>query len=679
MKETLKMLARPFSIACLLFIFAAACSDPGSAGSTEANAEKVFINGRIYTADEENSFVSAIAVAGDEIVGVGGDAEMRARAAEGAEIVDLQGRLVLPGLHDAHIHPISAMPVEVCSLENAPTTLADIAAYASDCTSRPGMTEGEWRVVIGWNFAAGNQPGDEYQTIREALDAISTDEPVILRGSDGHHYAVNSVALSRAVNAEGETVGLTKETLATDFAELAPYVGVDETGKPNGRLTEAYALEAIGAGSLLESGLAKSRENPELLMEVTLPRGITSFLDAAADPATLDIYDALLADDEFHARAHLALYFDPGAYADETGDVNYDALLAEAQAIRAKYQDDPLIEADFLKLFADGVMEGDPLSDPPTLPNAAYSDVYLQPIYEWDEETQWVRVTGYVDTESDLCGQTRASIEAGNMPEAAAFKAEHGYHPMQCMRESGVLQHPEDMIIDYVRKGDEAGFTWHIHAIGDRAIKVSLDAIEAARDANGGDNKHILTHLQLVRPEDHERFAANDVYASFTFAWASRDSQYDATVIPFMDRVDGPDGMYNPDGYYYSNAYPAASLQEAGAIVIAGSDAPVDTKDPRPFVNIEAAVSRAIFGLPPLNEAEAISIYDAVDAYTINAAKALKQDRIAGSLETGKKADFIILDRDIFGLAESGEAADISETKVLETWFAGEKVYSSTE
>ncbi|WP_428408810.1 amidohydrolase [Hyphococcus sp.] len=671
------------SFAALLFstLSLAACAERQQSAQLSLEPEdKIFTNGRIYTANENRAFAWGMIVRGDEIIQVLGEDLLGMVIDENSyDVIDLEGRLVLPGLHDAHIHPISAMPVEVCSLENTPSTLAEIAAYASDCTSRPGMTEGEWRVVLAWNFAAGNQPGDEYQTIREALDAVSTEEPVILRGSDGHHYAVNSAALARAKNADGETVGFTKETLATDFADLAPYIGVDETGEPNGRLTEDYALSAIGAGNLLESGLAKARKAPELLMDVTLPRGITSFLDAAARPDTLDIYDSLLASDGFHARAHLALYFDPGDYADESGNVNYDALLAEAQAIRAKYQSEPLIEADFLKLFADGVMEGDPLSDPPTLPNAAFSRNYLQPIYEWDEETQWVRVAGYVDTQSQLCADTRAQIAVGATPDAASFKAAHGYHPLQCLDAGGVLQHPENVIMDYVRKGDEAGFTFHIHAIGDRAIEKSLDAIEAAREANGDDNKHIITHLQLVRPEDHERFDANDIYASFTFAWASRDTQYDATVIPFVDRVDGPNGMYDPQGYYYRNAYPAASLKAANATIIAGSDAPVDTKDPRPFANIEGAVSRAIFGLPPLNEAEAISIFDAVDAYTINAARALKQEHIAGSLEPGKKADFIILDQDIFDLAETGRTSEISDTKVLETWFAGEKVYSSEE
>lgn len=664
--------------AVALLMFGAGCSAKNDAAPNSAglvSAEKIFTNGRVYTANYDRAFVEAFTVSGDNLIAIGSADDLAAFKGPATEVIDLNGRLVLPGLHDAHLHPISAMPVPVCSLENEPSTLEEIAAYASECTAQEGMASGEWLPVLLWNFAAGNQPGEKFQTIRQALDAVSTTQPVILRGSDGHHFAVNSVALARAKNAAGETVGLSAATLATDFAELAPYVGVDETGEPNGKLTEDYALTAIGATGLLDEGIDKARAAPELMMDVTLPRGITSFLDAAADPDTLDIYDALRAADGFHARAHLALYYDPGDFADETGNIDYPTLIDQAKTIRTKYAEDPLIEADFLKLFADGVLEGDPLADPPTLPNAAYSQTYLQPIYAWDDAAQWVTVAGYVDPASDLCVSTRAQIEAGQTPDAAAFKAANGFHPLQCLEAGGVLQHPQSTIMDYVREADAAGFTFHIHAIGDRGVETAIDAIEAARKANGDANKHIITHLQLVRPQDHARFAANDIYASFTFAWATRDTQYDTTVIPFVDRASDDD-IYDADGYYMKNVYPAESIRKAGGTIIAGSDAPVDTKDPRPFVNIEGAVTRSIFGLPPLNDAEAISIFDAVDAYTINAARALKQADIVGSIEPGKKADFIIVDQDIFALAEAGEGDKISETKVLETWFAGKKVYA---
>ncbi|MEZ5918126.1 MAG: amidohydrolase family protein [Parvularculaceae bacterium] len=407
-------------------------------------------------------------------------------------------------------------------------------------------------------------------------------------------------------------------------------------------------------------------------MDVTLPRGITGFLDAAARPATLPVYDALLDQGKFYARARIApiLTQAPIVFLTADGFPRYD----HRGAAPARTMKTAAGQANFLKLFADGVIEGDPLSVPPTLPNAAFSRDYLQPLFEWDEAAHSVKVTGYVDLGSALCTDARAGLAKGEI-DAAAFIAENGFHPAQCIKSNGVLQDPEDVEIGYVKAGDAAGFTFLIHAIGDRAVKTALDAIETARAENGTSTRHTITHLQVVRPENIGRFAPLGIYTSFTFAWAVVDRPYDLSVIPFIDRVDGPGGIYDEDGYYWRNAYPAASLQRAGAVVVAGSDAPVDTRDPRPFVNIEGAVTRSIGDPLPLNTNEAISLFDAVDAYTINAARSTRQDAFSGSIEPGKKADFIIVDQDIFALADAGGADQISETNVLQTWFGGKLVY----
>lgn len=668
---------RIFALAILLAI-APACS-PKSDEPSGGVADTIFTGGRIYTASGTRAFAEAMAIRGEDIIAVGDDAAVEKFAGPQTEHVGLGGRLVLPGLIDAHLHPIAAMPTDSCDLKNAPTPLAAISDFLADCISRSVPAPGEWISVDLWNYSAGNQPGARFRTIRQALDAASPGNPAILFGSDGHHYAVNSAALARAKTASGEAIGFSRETLAGDFSGLATYIGVDETGEPNGRLTEDYALAAIGAESLLDSGFDAARAHPERLMDVTLPRGITSFMDAAADPSSLDIYDALIARGGFHARARLALYFNPEDFRKEDGNVDYGEIIRRAKALREKYESVPDIKANFLKLFADGVLEGDPLAVPPTPPNAAMSRDYLRPIFKWSEEDDGVRVASYVDPESEACRAARASADAGAPVDAAAFLRNNDFHPDQCQTGAGVLQHDRDVIMDYVREGDAAGFTFHIHAIGDRAVLTALDAIEAAQKANGSSRGHIVTHLQVARPEDIARFAALGAYASFTFAWAVVDPQYDMTVFPFIDRVDGPGGIYDPNGYYWKNAYPAQSIRKAGGIVIAGSDAPVDTRDPRPFVNIEAAIARSTDDLPPLNEGEAISIFEAVDAYTINAARALKLGDVAGALEPGKKADFVILDRDIFALAASGRQAAISDTGVLETWFSGARVYARPE
>lgn len=638
------------------------------AGCAHVNApvaDAVFVNGTMYTADGERRIVSAMAIGNGEILYAGDDAGARRFAGDNSAVIDLAGRLVLPGLHDAHLHPVSAMPIETCSLDNEPRPLSEIVVETSNCIKRIGAPAGTPVGVQLWNYASGNQPDRKLKTIRHALDQASSEHPIILFGSDGHHYAANSAALARAKNADGAVVGFTRSTLRTDFAGLAPYIGVDDRGEPNGRMTEDYALAAIGVEAWTVADTERRRASPELMMAVTLPRGITSFLDAAADPETLDIYDALESSGALKNRATLAIFLDPSDFKRD-GAVDFSEMLTKAGAIREKYRDSKHIKATFLKLFADGVMEGDPLAVPPTLPNAALSRDYLQPIYQWDAATDWVKVTGYVDPDSQACKET------GGDPKR--FLKKHGFHSGQCARSAGKLQHEEQVILDYIKAGDAAGFTFNIHAIGDRAVKTALDGVERA-DRDDGKRRHIITHLQLVRPEDHARFAPLGIFASFTFAWAVIDPQYDTTVFPFIDRAGGPSGFYDPNGYYYRRAYPAASLKKAGATIIAGSDAPVDTIDPRPFVNIEGAVSRRIADRPPFNASEAISIEEAIDAYTINAAHALQQAALTGSIEARKRADFIILDQNIIDLARSGAADRISDTKVLETWFDGEKVF----
>jgi len=113
--------------------------------------------------------------------------------------------------------------------------------------------------------------------------------------------------------------------------------------------------------------------------------------------------------------------------------------------------------------------------------------------------------------------------------------------------------------------------------------------------------------------------------------------------------------------------------------LVAGSDAPVLTKDPQPFVNMEFGVTRARHGLPPESPHQRLNITDLIDAYTINGARALDRASEIGSLEVGKSGDFIIVDQDILTLAQEGHPERIGDTKVLETWFMGRKVYSAPQ
>lgn len=151
------------------------------------------------------------------------------------------------------------------------------------------------------------------------------------------------------------------------------------------------------------------------------------------------------------------------------------------------------------------------------------------------------------------------------------------------------------------------------------------------------------------------------------------------SVIPFIGDVSNGRDFYSPDGYHFAKAYPAASIQRHVGIVITGSDAPVDTRAPRPFANIAAAISRAMCDGPVMNENEAINVHDAIASYTRNAAIASQQEALTGMLMAGMKADFIVLDLKIVELAESDRVIEIFDTKVEETWIAGQLVYASSD
>jgi predicted amidohydrolase YtcJ len=313
------------------------------------------------------------------------------------------------------------------------------------------------------------------------------------------------------------------------------------------------------------------------------------------------------------------------------------------------------------------------------LPNAAVINAYQQPLFEIDFEQGEAEVVGYVDLPSQACQQARDDSALDVAPEQAeAFRIKHGFYPTQCRISRGVLENPKDFIQDYMVAVDKAGFNIHAHVIGDRAVRTALDGFDRAERDNGKSAaRHSLGHIQLVAPEDYQRIGDHGLYLVFTYAWITVDPFYDLTVNPFVNPVKGIAGMYDPDSYYMQNVYPAKQLQAEGAILAAGSDAPVDTRDPRPFINIQQAVTRAGADGRVMNPAGALDIRTALDAYTINGARLFGHDARTGSLELGKSADIIVIDRDLLLLAEHGRAQEIGQAQVLLTLFEGRPVYEA--
>ncbi|SFR69909.1 hypothetical protein SAMN05428970_0813 [Agromyces sp. CF514] len=217
-------------------------------------------------------------------------------------------------------------------------------------------------------------------------------------------------------------------------------------------------------------------------------------------------------------------------------------------------------------------------------------------------------------------------------------------------------------------KLDELGFQLHFHAIGDRAVRECLDAVEHAIAANGrGDRRHHIAHIQVVHPDDIRRFRELDVVANMQSLWAALEPQMVELTLPFLG---SPRDAWQ---------YPFGDLQRSGAVLAAGSDWSVST--PNPLAAIHVAVNRV--AAPGYEEGEydvflpdqAIDLATSLTAYTAGSAYVNHLDDVTGTIEVGKYADLVVLDRDPF----DGPATQIGATRVLQTFVEGERVYAASD
>jgi len=226
---------------------------------------------------------------------------------------------------------------------------------------------------------------------------------------------------------------------------------------------------------------------------------------------------------------------------------------------------------------------------------------------------------------------------------------------------SGEINLSEQALTAYAARLEARDFQVHMHTIGDRAVRVGLNALEAAIATNGKrERRHQLSHLEIVQPEDIARFAPLGVTADLQTLWHFNDAYISELTEPFL-----PEELHRW-------LYPAKSFVDAGARIAWGSDWPVSTSNP--FHSIEVAVLRK----DPENAddqswipEEALSVDDMIHALTMGGAYLMGQDDIRGSLEVGKEADFIILDADPYKVAPT----DISEITVMGTYISGACVH----
>ncbi|MFE0424889.1 amidohydrolase [Streptomyces sp. NPDC058953] len=333
-------------------------------------------------------------------------------------------------------------------------------------------------------------------------------------------------------------------------------------------------------------------------LEQAAAQGVTAFMDASADEWHLDVYAELARTGRLPQRVAAALRLD----AHEIREPQKG--LAWLRATRKRYADVPGLDLRTAKVFVDGVME-----------YPARTAALLEP---------------YLD------GKGRPTDHRGQLQ----------LDPADFARLAVLL--------------DTEGWQIHAHAIGDRAVRVALDGYEAALRAGGRrDNRHTITHLQLVHPTDVRRFARLGVVASMQLQWAMRDTWTVDALLPYI----GP--------RRHRRLFPARSLERHGALLAGGSDWPVDPlgvwNQIRTAIDREGADSDG-----PLHpEREAISRTSALRMHTAGTARQLRADHRTGTLTPGRAADLVLLDRDVTRVP----VPEISGTRVRLTLVGGVPVY----
>lgn len=557
--------------------------ETGCGTSTQDNpADLVLRNGVIYTVDEERSRAEAVVVRGNEIVYVGSNDGVDAFVGPDTDVIDLNGKMVLPGFFDSHSHPPGGALIESVdvylygerSLEGYLNAVGNYAERNPDKTAIRGM---------GWSNALFPPTGPR----KEDLDEIVSDRPVALTSGDGHSTWVNSKAL--------EMAGITKDT-------PNPEGGVIEkdpdTGEPTGTLREIAAapvMELLSPYTVEElmEGLVTFQKTANLYGVTTVHVAGVGF-DAGYSSGA-EAYKRLEESGRLTVRFRGSLLFNP--------DTPIETV---PEFVEKRSQNTGrLFQTNAIKIFIDGVVEG--------------TTAYLFEPYvhrpDYRGELLW---------DPDYLNEVCAAL-------------------------------------------DKEGFQIHVHAIGDAATHVALNAFEHAEKANGKrDARPMITHLQLVAPEDKPRFGTLGVVGLPQPFWFQKGGFYENIEVPYLGEERA------------SQEYPMQSLIDAGAVMASASDYPV-TIEFRPLMGIQQAMTRAGEGVTDpdqiLGPDERVGLEDMIASFTTNGAYANFIEKETGSLEVGKAADLVVVDQDLFEIP----ATEIGRATVLLTLFEGKEVFRSPE
>ncbi|MBU0557134.1 MAG: amidohydrolase family protein [Alphaproteobacteria bacterium] len=559
----------------LKYLIGATMLVPGAANSqfnkTEpvppASADVILENARIYT---PNGWVTSMAVAGGAIVALGDAAAMEPHKTLATRVIKLDGQLVLPGLHDMHVHPMGAgLSQTSCSIPHG-SSPAQILAIIKGCADK--AEPGEWITGGGYqNDSFGITP-----PTKEMLDSVAPKNPVILRDISGHSGWANSLALQIA--------GIGKDT-------PDPHNGIierDSAGEATGVLRENAAM--LVSRQVTEASVEKAAAALAWSMHEMMSYGITAYDDAGVAETAARAYAKLADEGKLKQRVRGCLWA-------------RDPDLLQKHMLYAR----PNFSPSCIKIALDGV---------PT------------------------------------DGHTAAMVDP--------YEPLHGHHGDN--RERGMLMIRQAELDKTMIDLDRRGFTVKFHAAGDAAVRAGLNAIEAARKANGPSGQyHNVGHNSFVKIEDIRR--ARAIGAAFEFSpyiW------YTSPIIGDIRKAVGEERM--------KRWIPVKDALDAGALVVPGSDWNV-VPSVNPWIAIETLITRQVpgGGGEVLGAQQRITLPQALDIFTRQSARQMNFDFATGTIEKGKLADIIVLDQNIFEVP----VTSIHKTKVLMTFIGGELVYDA--
>jgi predicted amidohydrolase YtcJ len=531
----------------------------------------IYVNGNIHTLDAGRPRAEALGVAGDRIVAVGSNAEVRKLVQPQTKVRDLGGRTVLPGLIDAHCHVASLgmFGLGRINLREA-GSFDDVVAIIAARVKK--AKPGEW--ILGGRWDHESWPGRKLPRHRK-LSEVSPDNPVWLTRVDGHAGLANAAAMKLA--------GVSPATPSPSGGEVIK----DASGEPTGLFVDN--AEDLITGCMPGS----THDTADLLLkaqELCLAVGLTGLHDAGVNPSEIEVYQELEAAGKLKLRVYAMV---SGGHAIEYFR-DHGLLIGDRLTVRSA------------KLFADGAM-------------GSRGAWLFQP---------------YSDRPRDSDGRPYAGLSVMK-PEFIRTVAEDG-----------------------LRKGYQVC----THAIGDRANHETLNAYALALSRRPTENHRFrIEHAQLLAADDIPRFAQLCVIPAMQPTHCTSDMRWaEARVGP--ERVKG--------------AYAWASLLRTGVRIAGGSDFTVESHNP--FLGIYAAITRQdANGEPPAgwHPDQRMTREEVLHSFTLDAAYAAFEEGLKGSLEPGKLADFIVIDRDVMTCAPR----EILETRVLQTVIGGAVVYHDSK